>query len=94
LRLLGADGEALHLAKQFIWIASPGFVLLAGAIACSFTLQGLGDARRGMYVTLVVAVIIAILDPIFIFGLGAGKRDGGHGARLGHLRYCLRCLGL
>jgi putative MATE family efflux protein len=72
LRLLGARGEALNLAKQFIWIASPGFVLLAGAVACSFTLRGLGDARRAMYVTLIVAIIIAILDPIFIFGLGWG----------------------
>ncbi|MGE0238095.1 MAG: MATE family efflux transporter [Parvibaculaceae bacterium] len=72
LRLLGAHGEALDLAKQFIWIASPGFVLLAGAVACSFTLRGLGDARRAMYVTLVVAIIIAILDPIFIFWLGWG----------------------
>ena len=27
LRLLGAHGEALHLAKLFIWTASPGFVL-------------------------------------------------------------------
>jgi putative MATE family efflux protein len=72
LRLLGAHGEALNLAKQFIWIASPGFVLLAGAVACSFTLRGLGDARRAMYVTLIVAVIIAILDPILIFGLGWG----------------------
>jgi putative MATE family efflux protein len=72
LRLLGAHGEALNLAKQFIWIASPGFVLLAGAVSCSFTLRGLGDARRAMYVTLIVAVIIAILDPILIFGLGWG----------------------
>jgi putative MATE family efflux protein len=72
LRLLGATGEALFLAKQFIWIASPGFVLLAGGVACSFILRGLGDARRAMYVTLVVAIIIAILDPIFIFWLGWG----------------------
>lgn len=72
LRLLGAEGEALVLAKQFIWIASPGFVLLAGAVTCSFILRGLGDARRAMYVTLVVAIIIAILDPIFIFWLDWG----------------------
>jgi Na+-driven multidrug efflux pump len=74
LGFLGAHGEALHLAQQFIWIASPGFVPLAGAVACSFTLRGLGDARRAMYVTLVVAFIIAILDPIFIFWLGLGIR--------------------
>lgn len=72
LRLLGANGEALDLAKQFVWISSPGFVVLAGGVACSFTLRGLGDARRAMYVTLVVAIVIAILDPIFIFGFGWG----------------------
>ena len=72
LRLLGAQGEALALAKQFIWIASPGFVFLAGGVACAFILRGLGDARRAMYVTLVVAIIVAILDPIFIFWLGWG----------------------
>jgi putative MATE family efflux protein len=72
LRLLGAQGEALHLAKQFIWIAAPGFVVLAGGVTCSFTLRGLGDAKRAMYVTLVVAIVIAILDPIFIFGFGWG----------------------
>ena len=72
LRFLGAHGEALHLAKLFIWTASPGFVLLAGAIACSFILRGLGDPRRAMYVTLTAAIMIAILDPIFIFILGWG----------------------
>jgi Na+-driven multidrug efflux pump len=47
-------------------------LILAGGVACSFILRGLGDARRAMYVTLVVAIIIAILDPIFIFWLGWG----------------------
>lgn len=72
LRFLGAHGEALHLAKLFIWTASPGFVMLAGALACSFILRGLGDPRRAMYVTLTAAIMIAILDPIFIFVLGWG----------------------
>jgi Na+-driven multidrug efflux pump len=86
LRLLGATGEALSLAKQFIWIASPGFVLLAGGVACSFILRGLGDARRAMYVTLVVAIIIAILDPDLHLlaglghpGCGPCRRAGGSG---------------
>jgi putative MATE family efflux protein len=72
LRLLGAQGEALWLAKIFLWTLAPGFVMLAGAIACSFILRGLGDARRAMYITVAAAIVIAILDPIFIFVLKWG----------------------
>jgi putative MATE family efflux protein len=72
LRLLGAQGEALHLAKLFLWTLAPGFVMLAGAVACSFILRGLGDARRAMYITVVAAIVTAILDPIFIFGFRWG----------------------
>jgi putative MATE family efflux protein len=67
LRLLGAHGAALRLAKLFLWTLAPGFVMLAGAIACSFILRGLGDPRRAMYITVVAAIVTAILDPIFIF---------------------------
>lgn len=74
LRLLGADGEALQLAKIFIWTLTPGFVMLAGAVSCSFSLRGLGDPRRAMYITLSAAIITAILDPIFIFWLNWGMQ--------------------
>lgn len=72
LGLLGATGEALRLAKLFIWTLTPGFILLAGAVCCSFILRGLGDPRRAMYITLSAAVITAITDPIFIFWFGWG----------------------
>lgn len=74
LRLLGAQGEALDQAKRFIWTLSPGFVMLAAAVSCSFSLRGLGDARRAMYVTLGLAILTAIADPIFIFGFGMGMQ--------------------
>ncbi len=72
LELLGAKGEALHLAKLFIWTLMPGFVLLSGAVCCAFILRGLGDPRRAMHVTLLAAIITAFTDPIFIFGFGWG----------------------
>jgi putative MATE family efflux protein len=72
LSLLGATGEVLQLAKKFIWTVTPGFVLLAGAISCSFSLRGLGDPRRAMYITLSTAIVTAILDPLFIFKFGLG----------------------
>ena len=72
LGLLGAHGEALRLAKLFLWTLIPGFIMLGGAICCSFTLRGLGDAKRAMYITLSAAIATAILDPVFIFTLGLG----------------------
>jgi putative MATE family efflux protein len=74
LRLLGAQGEALVQAKRFIWTLSPGFVMLAAAVSCSFSLRGLGDAQRAMYVTLGLAILTAIADPIFIFWFGLGMQ--------------------
>ena len=74
LRLLGAEGEALELARLYILILCPGFALLGAGVSFSFILRGLGDARRAMYITLVIAVITALLDPILIFGLGLGIR--------------------
>ena len=74
LRLLGAQGEALLQAKRFIWTASPGYVMLAAAVSCSFSLRGLGDPRRAMYITLFMAILTAIADPIFIFSFGLGMQ--------------------
>lgn len=72
LQLLGAKGEALQMAKRFIWTLTPGFILLSGAVNCSFCLRGLGDPRRAMFITLSSAVATAILDPIMIFGFEFG----------------------
>lgn len=72
LSLLGAEGEARRLAQVFIWTLTPGYVLLTGAVCCSFILRGLGDPRRAMYITLSAAVFTALVDPLFIFGFGWG----------------------
>lgn len=74
LRLLGATGGALQQAKLFIWTLSPGFVMLSAAVTCSFILRALGDARRAMYVTLSMAIITAVADPIFIFWFDLGMQ--------------------
>ncbi len=74
LRLLGATGGALEQAKLFIWTLSPGFVMLAAAVNCSFALRALGDAKRAMYITLSMAVLTAVADPIFIFWFDLGMQ--------------------
>ncbi len=72
LSLFGATGEALHQAELFVWTLTPGFIFLAAALSCSFSLRGIGDAQRAMYITLTAAVATLILDPIFIFKFGWG----------------------
>jgi putative MATE family efflux protein len=72
LGLLGASGETQEIARSYLLVILPGFALLAGAITLSFTLRALGDPKRAMYVTLTTAAANAVLDPIFIFGLGLG----------------------
>jgi putative MATE family efflux protein len=72
LTLLGATGEALEIARSYLLVLLPGFLLLTGAIMLSFTLRAIGDPRRAMYVTLTTAFANAVLDPIFIFGFGLG----------------------
>lgn len=70
LRFLGAHGEALALAKLYFWTVSASFPLLAGSIACSFTLRGIGDPVRAMHVTLSAAIVDGCLAPLLIFGFG------------------------
>ncbi|MCA3554869.1 MATE family efflux transporter [Aestuariivirga sp.] len=85
LALLGAHGEARRLAQLFIWTLSPGYVLIAGAISCSFILRGLGDARRAMYITLSTAIVTACADPVFIFGFGWGIQGAAAATVLGYI---------
>lgn len=85
LSLLGASGEAKRLAQLFIWTMTPGYILISGAICCSFILRGLGDARRAMYITLSAAVVTIAADPIFIFVLGWGIQGAAVATVVGYL---------
>jgi putative MATE family efflux protein len=78
LQLLGASGNVLEKARLFVWTVSPGYVLLSAAVCFSFCLRGLGDARRAMFVTLSIAVLTAIADPIFIFWFGLGLQGAAY----------------
>ncbi|MCC2099034.1 MAG: MATE family efflux transporter [Hyphomicrobiales bacterium] len=67
--LVGAQGETLEHASLFLLITLPSNAFLAIGMSMSGALRACGDARRSMYVTLAGAVVIAIMDPIFIIGL-------------------------
>lgn len=72
LRLLGAEGRVLELAHGFLLITLPTTVLQGVGMACTAMLRAVGDARRSMMITLIPAVVTAVLDPLFIFGLDLG----------------------
>jgi Na+-driven multidrug efflux pump len=70
LGLLGATGEARVVAGHFLAIVVPSLPLLGIGMVSGGLLRAVGDARRAMWVTLGGGLIGAVLDPIFIFGLG------------------------
>lgn len=72
LTLFGARDIALDVASAYLAITLPATVLLGLGMALSSILRAAGDARRAMYVTLAGAIVTAVLDPVFIFGLGLG----------------------
>jgi putative MATE family efflux protein len=72
LRVFGAGDETLPVAQSFLWIVLPSNVLVAVGMGLSGVLRAVGDAKRGMSVTVISAVVTACLDPLFIFGLGLG----------------------
>ncbi len=74
LTKLGAAGRTHDLAGDYLDILLPSLPLLAVAMTSAAVLRSVGDARRAMNVTLIIAVVNVILDPILIFGLDLGIR--------------------
>lgn len=72
LALFGAKGETRDIAHRYLEITLPGNVPFALGMALSGILRAVGDARRAMFVTLGGGLVVAILDPLLIFGFGLG----------------------
>lgn len=69
---LGASGETADATVHFLRIVIAGQPLLLVGIIGAAILRSHGDARRSMMVTVWGAVVLAICDPILIFGLDLG----------------------
>lgn len=91
LDTLGAEGETRTLAASYLAITSFSLPLLAVGMCCSALLRSVGDARRSMNVTLIGAVVTALLDPVLILGLHLDLQ----GAAISTIcsRAALACLG-
>lgn len=67
LSLIGARGEALAHAKDYMYILLPTTPVVALGMAAGAALRAAGDAKRSMMATIWGGVVNAVLDPIFIF---------------------------
>ncbi len=80
LILLGAKGELLKLANGYLMIMMGGAFSMVMLFAVNAILQGAGDARTAMFVTITAVALNIALDPLFIFGIGPFPRWGVYGA--------------
>lgn len=69
LDILNAQGESRTYAQHYLIIMLPGMPFMMAGMTAMGILRSVGDARRAMYVTLLGGIMVAILDPIFIFVL-------------------------
>ncbi len=74
LRSLGAQGESLELAWDYLGTLAWGFPLLFLSASLRAVLTGEGDARTPMVVLGIGTLTNLALDPLFMFGLGMGIR--------------------
>ncbi|MGD9824607.1 MATE family efflux transporter [Desulfobacter sp.] len=77
---LGADDATLPVIKAYMRIWYPGAVFFVVPAAAHAALFGLGDTRTPSAITLVTALLNAVLDPFLIFGIGPFPALGVSGA--------------
>ena len=90
--LAGAEGETARLAARYLAMTVPSLVPMAVALVCTGTLRADGFGAKAMYVTLISGMVLMVIDPILILGLGLGLDGAALGLVL--FRFCLMGLGL
>lgn len=88
LSLLGAHGNALDIGINYLQIVLLSLPVMAVGMALSSAVRAAGDARLAMYISLIGGAINAILDPLFIFGLGLGVEGAAIATLLGRVAAC------
>ncbi|RGP39297.1 MATE family efflux transporter [Pseudotabrizicola alkalilacus] len=83
--LLGATGPTAEETVGFLRHVMLGQPLLMLGITGAAILRSHGDARRAMMVTVWGAVVLAIADPILIFGAGLGLTGAAWAGNLSRL---------
>ena len=74
LFILGATGDLLAPAREYLSIILLGTPFISAAMAGNNIIRAEGQARVAMGVMLAGTLLNLVLDPIFIFGFGLGIR--------------------
>ncbi|MDO9640223.1 MAG: MATE family efflux transporter [Pseudotabrizicola sp.] len=83
--LLGATGPTAEATVHYLSLSMLGQPFLMLGITGAGVLRSHGDAKRSMMVTVWGAVVLAIADPILIFGFGWGLSGAAWAANLSRL---------
>ncbi len=80
LNLMGAEGDLLDKSTGYLRIMMCGSFSIVFTFVVNSILQGAGDARTPMLITIGAVALNIILDPMFIFGIGFFPKWGINGA--------------
>ena len=92
IQLAGAKGETASVAARYLRLTIMSLIPMAVGLACSATLRAEGLGAKAMYVTLIPGILLMIIDPILILGLGWGLDGAAVGLVL--FRFALAGVGL
>ncbi|HEY4662987.1 MAG TPA: MATE family efflux transporter [Candidatus Humimicrobiaceae bacterium] len=85
LLFFGASPEVIPLAKDYLVIVFPGFILLSFLITTNDFVRAEGKPRAAMYFIAVGSILNIILDPVFIFGFKMGIKGAAIATLIGEI---------
>ena len=90
--MAGAEGETARLAARYLVMTIFSLIPMSVALICSGALRADGYGAKAMYVTMFSGMVLMVLDPFLIYGLGWGLDGAAIGLVL--FRFCLMGLGI
>ncbi len=85
LIFFGASTDVIPLAKEYLVIVFPGFILLSFLITTNDFVRAEGKPRAAMYFIAVGSLLNIIFDPVFIFGFKMGIRGAAIATVIGEV---------
>lgn len=80
MRLIGAEGEVLTLATQYLRISFLGVPFLFAFAIYQSIVRGIGEVKAPLYIVFATVLLNLVLDPLFIYGWGPIAGFGVAGA--------------
>lgn len=82
LTFMGADSVLMPIILTYLYIWLPGLIFVIFPMVGNGIIRALGDTKTPGIVMMIAATVNAILDPLFIFGIGPFPEMGVAGAAL------------